>query len=189
MKSPRFDRDQRSRLVEEVKLKDRRAEARLAKHGSEPSTGADLPTPRTSLPMTHGGGTRGRPIRASVGRPWMLRAARVLRRRACHAGHDRPGAIRYCPAGQRSTPRQSRSLVPCRRVREMQTYPVEIDPEQLVSWVLAERQAQPSAVKATARRTIEMRELPIRREFHLGDQEREGLNEISTVGHSRNRAA
>jgi hypothetical protein len=64
----------------------------------------------------------------------------------------------------------------------MQTYPVEIDPEQLVNWVLAERQAQPLAVKATARRTTEMRELPIRREFHLGDQEREELNEIATVG-------
>ena len=64
----------------------------------------------------------------------------------------------------------------------MQTYPVDIDPEQLVNWVMAECQAQSPAVKATARRTTEMREIPIRREFHLGDQEREELSEIATVG-------
>jgi hypothetical protein len=64
----------------------------------------------------------------------------------------------------------------------MKTYPVDIDPEQFVNWVMAECQAQSPAVKATARRTTEMREIPIRREFHLGDQEREELSEIATVG-------
>lgn len=64
----------------------------------------------------------------------------------------------------------------------MQTYPVEIDPEQLVNWVMAEREAQPSEVKAIARRTAEAREIPTKRELHLGDQEREELTEIATVG-------
>ena len=64
----------------------------------------------------------------------------------------------------------------------MQTYPVDIDPEQLVNWVMAECRAQSPTVKATARRTTEMREIPIRRELHLGDQEREELSEIATVG-------
>jgi hypothetical protein len=40
-----LDRDQGGRLVDPVTCIYRRAEARLAKHGSEPSTGADLPTP------------------------------------------------------------------------------------------------------------------------------------------------
>jgi hypothetical protein len=64
----------------------------------------------------------------------------------------------------------------------MQTYPVEIDPEQLVNWVIAERAAQPPAVKAIARCTAEVREIPTRRELHLGDQEREELTEIATIG-------
>jgi hypothetical protein len=43
----------------------RRAEARLAKHGSETSTGADLLTRQTNLPVTHGGGTRSHLVRTS----------------------------------------------------------------------------------------------------------------------------
>jgi hypothetical protein len=41
----RLDRDQGGRLVDALTCGYRRAEARLAKHGSEASTGADLPTP------------------------------------------------------------------------------------------------------------------------------------------------
>jgi hypothetical protein len=65
----------------------------------------------------------------------------------------------------------------------METYPADIDPEQLVRWVRAERRAvRRSAVSAIARRTTNVREIPMRREVHLGDQEREDLSEIATVG-------
>jgi hypothetical protein len=65
----------------------------------------------------------------------------------------------------------------------METYPADVDPDQLVRWVMAERRAaQRPAVSAIARRTTEAREIPVRREIHLGDQEREELSEIATVG-------
>lgn len=65
----------------------------------------------------------------------------------------------------------------------METYPADVDPEQLVRWIMAERRvAQRAAVSAIARRTTEMREIPMRGEVHLGDQEREDLSEIATVG-------
>jgi hypothetical protein len=63
----------------------------------------------------------------------------------------------------------------------MYTYPVDIDPEQIVRWVMAEHQTAPSTLKTVARRTTEVRELPVRREFHLGDQEREDLSEVATI--------
>jgi hypothetical protein len=65
----------------------------------------------------------------------------------------------------------------------METYPADIDPEQLVRWVMAERlAARASAVSVIARRSTDVREIPMRREVHLGDQEREDLSEIATVG-------
>ena len=63
----------------------------------------------------------------------------------------------------------------------MQTYPIDLDPAQIVRWVIAEQQAAPSAFRIAARRTKEMREIPIRRETHLGDAEREDLHEIVTI--------
>jgi hypothetical protein len=63
----------------------------------------------------------------------------------------------------------------------MQSYPVDLDPEQVVRWVMAERRAAPSTFTAIAKRTVEPRDLPGRRELRLGDQEREELSEIATV--------
>ena len=63
----------------------------------------------------------------------------------------------------------------------MPTYPVDTDPEQIVRWLLAEQQARPSILRISARRTAEVREIPERREFHLGDEEREDLSEVATV--------
>ena len=63
----------------------------------------------------------------------------------------------------------------------MQTYPVDIDPEQIVRWVMAEHQAAPSTLRILARRTTEVRDIPVRRESHLGDEEREDLSEIATI--------
>jgi hypothetical protein len=65
----------------------------------------------------------------------------------------------------------------------METYPADVDPDQLIRWVMAERRAaQRSAVSAVAKRITEVREIPMRREVHLGDQEREDLSEIATLG-------
>jgi hypothetical protein len=63
----------------------------------------------------------------------------------------------------------------------METYPIDADPEQVVRWLRAECEATPSAFRIVARRTREVREFPVRREHHLGDQEREDLSEIATI--------
>ena len=64
---------------------------------------------------------------------------------------------------------------------ETETYPVDIDPEQVVRWVKAECEAVPSSLTVTARRTRELREIPLRKETHLGDEERQDLTEIDTI--------
>jgi hypothetical protein len=63
----------------------------------------------------------------------------------------------------------------------MPTYPVEIDPAQIVRWIIAEQQAAPSTFRTSARRATELRAIPPRREYHLGDEEREDLSEVATV--------
>ena len=63
----------------------------------------------------------------------------------------------------------------------MEIYPVDIDPAQVVRWVKAEHESAPSTFKIAARRSREVRNIPVRREFHLGDEEREDLSEIATV--------
>jgi hypothetical protein len=63
----------------------------------------------------------------------------------------------------------------------METYPVDIDPGQVARWVKAECEVTPSAFKISARRNREAREIPLRAEIHLGDEEREDLTEIATI--------
>jgi len=63
----------------------------------------------------------------------------------------------------------------------METFPVEIDPEQIVSWVIAEQHAGPSSLGITASRTTETRDIPMRKDLGLGDEEREDLSEVATV--------
>lgn len=63
----------------------------------------------------------------------------------------------------------------------MQTYPVDLDPEQIVRWAIAERRATPTTLRLLARRAVEVRDIPIRKEYHLGDEEREDLSEVATV--------
>ena len=63
----------------------------------------------------------------------------------------------------------------------METYPVDLDPEQIVRWLMVEQQAAPSAFRIMAKRTTEVRDVPARRELHLGDEEREDLSEIATI--------
>lgn len=64
----------------------------------------------------------------------------------------------------------------------MESFPVDIDPGQVVRWVMAERDTTTApGLKTIARRLTEVREIPGRREFHLGDEEREDLSEVATV--------
>ena len=65
--------------------------------------------------------------------------------------------------------------------RQMRTYPLDIDPAQVVRWARAEHEAAPSSLTVSARRANEVREIPARRELHLGDEERENLSEIATI--------
>jgi len=64
----------------------------------------------------------------------------------------------------------------------MDNYPVDLDPGQVVRWLLAEQAAGSLRLRVNARRSTEIREIPARRELHLGDEEREDLSEIATVG-------
>jgi hypothetical protein len=63
----------------------------------------------------------------------------------------------------------------------MEPFPVDIDPKQIVRWIIAEHRITPSSLKIVARRTAEERQIPARAELHLGDEEREDLSEIATV--------
>jgi hypothetical protein len=63
----------------------------------------------------------------------------------------------------------------------METYPVDIDPGQVARWVKVECEVAPSTFKISASRRQEAREIPLRAETHLGDQEREDLTEIATI--------
>lgn len=63
----------------------------------------------------------------------------------------------------------------------MEPFPVDIDPKQIVRWVVAEHRITPSSLKIVARRTAEEHQIPARPELHLGDEEREDLREIATV--------
>jgi hypothetical protein len=63
----------------------------------------------------------------------------------------------------------------------MEIYPVDVDPGQVVRWVKAECEAAPSSLRVTARRSREAREIPLRQETHLGDEERQDLTEIDTI--------
>ena len=63
----------------------------------------------------------------------------------------------------------------------METYPVDIDPAQLVRWIKAENEAAPSAFRINVTRRRELREIPLRKETHFGDAEREDLTEVATI--------
>jgi hypothetical protein len=63
----------------------------------------------------------------------------------------------------------------------METYPIDADPVQVVRWLKAECEATPSVFRIDARRTREVREIPVRREDHIGDEEREDLTEIASM--------
>ena len=63
----------------------------------------------------------------------------------------------------------------------METYPVDVDAAQVARWVKDELEVAPSTLRISARRSREVRDIPLRQEFHLGDEEREDLTEVETI--------
>jgi hypothetical protein len=63
----------------------------------------------------------------------------------------------------------------------VESFPVEIDAAQVVRWLMTERAVTPTALRTTARCVTEVRKIPMRSEFHLGDEEREDLSEVATI--------
>jgi hypothetical protein len=63
----------------------------------------------------------------------------------------------------------------------MDSHPVDLDPEQVVPWLLAEQAGRSLWLRLNVRRSTEVREIPARRELHFGDEEREDLSEIATI--------
>ena len=63
----------------------------------------------------------------------------------------------------------------------METFPVDIDAEQVVRWIMTEQSATPSMFKTTATSATEVQPIPERKEYHLGDEEREDLREVATL--------
>jgi hypothetical protein len=63
----------------------------------------------------------------------------------------------------------------------MRTYPLDIDPGQVVRWIIVEHGAAPSRFRIAARRMSEVRDIPARKELHLGDEEHEDLSEVDTI--------
>jgi len=64
----------------------------------------------------------------------------------------------------------------------MDSFPVDIDAKQIVRWIMAEQARAPATFKTAARRTTEVRTIAQRAEFHLGDEERDDLSEVATIG-------
>lgn len=70
---------------------------------------------------------------------------------------------------------------PILKYDKMRSYPLDIDPEQVVRWILAEHQTAPARFRIVGRRSADVRDIPVRQEFHLGDEEREDLTEVDTI--------
>jgi hypothetical protein len=61
------------------------------------------------------------------------------------------------------------------------TYPIDIEPAQIVRWLMAEHHATPSLFRIDVRRSSEVHQLPSSAKYHLGDEERRDLSEVDTV--------
>jgi hypothetical protein len=63
----------------------------------------------------------------------------------------------------------------------MDTYPVEIEPDQIVHWVMAETNAASRRFRISGWRNVEQRQIPVDTVSRFGDEEREDLSEIATI--------
>ena len=123
--------------------------------------------------MKHGGGTRSCSVRTP--------REETPVRRIGSAGPARCGAELDPFLSQAFTDTNCTSGKAVTKGRKMESFPVNIDAEQVVRWIMTEQAAAPSTFETTATRTTEVREIPERREYHLGDEEREDLSEVATL--------
>jgi hypothetical protein len=63
----------------------------------------------------------------------------------------------------------------------MRAYPVDIDAGQLVRWLVEEQKTAPGRFRIVAKCGAEIQEIQARREWRLGEVEREDLSEVETV--------
>jgi len=63
----------------------------------------------------------------------------------------------------------------------MEDFPIDVEPEQLVRWIIAERTGAASRLEIVASCSRETGELPLRKEFRLGDEAREDVSEVVTL--------
>lgn len=68
-----------------------------------------------------------------------------------------------------------------RKARDMQSYPVDIEPEQLIRWIIAEREKAASQFVTVASCVKETRDIPLKKELRLGEEAREDVSEIVTL--------
>ncbi|MGE5157539.1 MAG: hypothetical protein ACM3OF_05260 [Gemmatimonas sp.] len=63
----------------------------------------------------------------------------------------------------------------------MSTYPIDIEPEQIVRWLLAEQKSTPLLFGFDARRAVAVHRIPPLPNYRLGDEEREDIHEVATL--------
>jgi hypothetical protein len=63
----------------------------------------------------------------------------------------------------------------------MRTYPLDVDPGQVVRWIIEEHRAAPSRFRIVARCASEVRDIPTRKKLRFGDEEREDLSEVDMI--------
>jgi hypothetical protein len=63
----------------------------------------------------------------------------------------------------------------------METYPVDIDPGQIVRWIRAENKIARRPFRTSATRKQEVQQLPAEKQIHFGDIEKQDLSEIATI--------
>lgn len=63
----------------------------------------------------------------------------------------------------------------------MESYPIDIDPDQVVRWLLAEQATGTLPVWINALQHSEIREIDTQQDIRLSDEERDGLSEAATV--------
>ena len=111
-----------------------------------------------------------------IGLTWIIRSAGA-KRHSYGVGRPNRSAIPGCR--QKDVPTFASDRGGERE--EMETYPVDIDAGQVVRWLRQELEADPSRFRVAGWLSRETEKIPRRREFRLGDEEREDLSEVATV--------
>jgi hypothetical protein len=63
----------------------------------------------------------------------------------------------------------------------MEAFPIDVEPEQLVRWIIAERQSMVPKIEVVTNCLKEARDLPLRKEFRIGDELREDVRWVVTI--------